>query len=960
MRFKNKHIFFSPSDLITYLESPFASHMERLLLEDKSKSDLLDPKDEILESLQQKGYEHENEFLSSLISNGKNILEIKNNDFMLVQTKEAMVKGYDVIAQAYLELENFGGFADFLIKVPGKSNFGDYQYEVWDTKLSKKMKPYFAIQLCCYAEMLENLQGIKPNNLAIVLGDKKIIHLRTQDYFAYYQALKSSFILFHKKWIPDEQPDPADTKTHGRWSEYAKKILRDRRHLSLIANITQSQIKRLEYAGINTIDDASKLSPQSIPKLSEDISERLKNQAEIQISSELKDRPDYIILPHDNDRSLGLSLLPPHSDFDIFFDIEGFPHVEGGLEYLWGSTYFNDAGERNFKDFWGHDVEEEKKAFTDFVDWAFERWRRDPSMHIYHYGSYEIAALRRLMGNYGFREYEVDTLLRNEVFVDLYNVIRHGVLIGEPSYSIKNVEHIYRKKRETEVSSGGDSILVYEKWRANPDGFSWKTSKVLKSIRDYNIDDCNSTQELTEWLRAEQQNHNIVYSRSLDKEEKENREEETEITLLRDKLLKKASTEGNEIKQSVLKNLAWLLEFHRRENKPTWWRLFDRLGLTELDLYDDMECLVGLTRTNKEPFLHTPRARNKTYEYVFDVNQPFKGQSKSFYVLEDENLKLNTISFDEDKGLICLQSKEMPPNRISLIPDQFVNPAPIPRAIQDVVVTNLQNDFKQSAISDFLFRKKPRFFSGPKNPILKPNLLPEDFIKSIIMAANDLDNSYLCIQGPPGAGKTFTARNVIGDLMSKGKRIGISSNSHKAIVNLMDGVAEHLIQNNISGNLIKIGGSEEDPIFDKKNVLFKRDAKAVGNNLNDSPICVGGTAWLFCNSQLSEEEGIKKFDYLFIDEAGQVSVANLVGMSRIAKNIILMGDQMQLGQPSQGSHPDESGQSILDYLLQGKSTIPPDMGIFLPKTYRMHPDLCKIISDQVYDNRLIAAISYEP
>ena len=106
---------------------------------------------------------------------------------------------------------------------------------------------------------------------------------------------------------------------------------------------------------------------------------------------------------------------------------------------------------------------------------------------------------------------------------------------------------------------------------------------------------------------------------------------------------------------------------------------------------------------------------------------------------------------------------------------------------------------------------------------------------------------------------------------------------------------------------------------------------------------------------MTEKEGIKKFDYLFIDEAGQVSVANLVGMSRIAKNIILMGDQMQLGQPSQGSHPDESGQSILDYLLQDKSTIPPDMGIFLPKTYRMHPNLCKVVSNQVYDNRLIAA-----
>ena len=92
------------------------------------------------------------------------------------------------------------------------------------------MKPYFAIQLCCYAEMLENLQGIKPKNLAIVLGDKKIIRLRTNDYFAYYHALKSSFILFNENWLPNNQPNPADTRTHGRWSEYAKKILENRRH----------------------------------------------------------------------------------------------------------------------------------------------------------------------------------------------------------------------------------------------------------------------------------------------------------------------------------------------------------------------------------------------------------------------------------------------------------------------------------------------------------------------------------------------------------------------------------------------------------------------------------------------------------------------------------------------------------------------------------------------------------
>ena len=958
MQFKNKAIFFSPSDLITFSESPFASHMERCLLEDRSKKILIDPKDVLLERMKQKGFDHEETFLASLISDGKNVLKIEraDNELMFIKTKDAMFKGFDVIAQAYLQLNNFGGMADFLIKVPGKSLLGDYHYEIWDTKLSKKMKPYFAIQLCCYSEMLEIEQGIRPKNVAIVLGDKKIIHIRVQDYFAYYSLLKGYFISFHENWKKVDQPNPAESKTHGRWSQYAQNIFQETRHLSLIANITRTQIKRLESSGVYTIDDMSNSTMTSVKKINQDVLERLKGQAQIQILSEGKEKPCYKILPHDNKRPIGLSLLAPHSDNDIFFDIEGFPHIEGGLEYLWGVAYFDKLKERKFKDFWGHDKDQEKKAFSDFVDWVFSRWLEDPSMHIYHYGSYEVTALRRLMGSTGIKEYEVDTLLRKEVFIDLYNVVRNGVLIGEPSYSIKNVEHIYRNKRDTEVSSGGESIVVYEEWRANPDGLTWQTSQVLNTIRDYNIDDCNSTQELAKWLRFEQSLNNITYlGSSLEDIKIEDKEEESEITLLRDKLNNKALSETNEIKKSVIQNFAWFLEFHKRENKPTWWRLFDRLGLTEIDLYDDMDCLVGLHRTKREPFLHIPRARNLTFEYLFDKDQPFRGQSKSFYVLGEENLKLKTISFDLDEGLICLQSKGIPPARIALVPDQYISPAQIPDAIQDVIEKNLENDFKPSAIIDFLFRQPPRFLEGPKNPILESNLLGSAFIDSIVLAANQLDNSYLCIQGPPGAGKTFTARHIIGDLIAKGKKVGISSNTHKAIINLMEGVSDHILENNIEGELIKVGGEPDDPIFNKKNVVYRKDARACGNDLNTAPLCIGGTAWLFCNSSLIEKQDTKIFDYLFIDEAGQVSVAHLVGMSRIAKNIIIMGDQMQLGQPTQGSHPDQSGQSILEYLLEDQATISPDMGIFLPKTYRMHPDICKIISNQVYDGRLVSA-----
>jgi superfamily I DNA and/or RNA helicase len=113
------------------------------------------------------------------------------------------------------------------------------------------------------------------------------------------------------------------------------------------------------------------------------------------------------------------------------------------------------------------------------------------------------------------------------------------------------------------------------------------------------------------------------------------------------------------------------------------------------------------------------------------------------------------------------------------------------------------------------------------------------------------------------------------------------------------------------------------------------------------PGLIGGTAFAF-----SCEEAESALDYLFVDEAGQVSLANLVAMAPATANLLLLGDQMQLGQPIQGSHPGESGLSALDYLLQGQPTVPPDFGIFLSQTWRLHPALCHFISGAAYEDHL--------
>ena len=240
----------------------------------------------------------------------------------------------------------------------------------------------------------------------------------------------------------------------------------------------------------------SELAATDIEKVSgigQPVYERLKAQAAIQCESSGREIPAYRLLTPAPGERKGLALLPPHSDLDVFFDIEGYPLDDGGLEYLWGCTYFEAPGKRAFRDFWAHDSEEEKRAFKAFIEWVYARWLDDPAMHIYHYASYEITACRKLMNRYGICEHEVDQLLRNEVFVDLYKVVKGGLLLGEPRYSIKNVEHLYRGKRDTDVASGGESVVVYELWREKhargEEGGTWETSEILNSIRDYNIDD---------------------------------------------------------------------------------------------------------------------------------------------------------------------------------------------------------------------------------------------------------------------------------------------------------------------------------------------------------------------------------------------------------------------------------------------------------------------------------------
>jgi len=945
-------IVYSPSDLCRFMSSPFASWMERYSIEAPDHNYVRDETDAMLALLQDKGETHEAGLLDEFIKQGRDIavIEGKSVEEKRRNTLAAMEAGAEIIFQACLQKLPFRGYADFLVRVPGESWLGDYHYEVWDTKLSKTPKPYFAVQLCSYAEMLAEDQGCYAKDIAVALGNGELCRLPASDYLFYYQHLKQQFLQVEAEFDPNEMPDPAESHSWGDWAGMAEQLLLDRDHLSQVATINRGQIKAIEKAGIFTASDLASADVQAIPKITPSVFQRLKAQARIQKQSEGHDTPAFEVLVPAPGDAKGLALLPPPSPMDVYFDIEGFPLIEGGLEYLWGNSYFDEQGKRQFKDFWAHDSLQEKQTFQKFIQWVYSRWQRDPSMHIYHYANYEIAACRRLMGRYGVCEHEVDELLRNEVFIDLYKVVRHGLLVGEPRYSIKNIEHLYRGKRETEVGSGGDSVVVYERWRENPDGDCWQNSKTLNDIRDYNIDDCDSTQELVDWLRVQQNAHGIQYIGKTEVEQREIPEEVTARIQLRNELLALAETErdSNPVQAAMTEMMAWMLEFHRRLEKPVWWRLFDRLGMTEDELLDDLDCIVMCERTAREPFKLTQRARQHNYEYRFDSSQEFKEPrlGTSMWLLGHDGLKVTLTEFDANEGLLCVKAAEEPPGTVSLIPQEVVPSKPIPEAIENVARQYAEGSIKECAILDFLQRRSPRIVGFEGGAIVDESL-EQPVLDQITDRVLNLDNSYLCIQGPPGAGKTFTGKHLIAELVKRGKRIGICSNSHKAINNLLFGVAEHCRDKGIEAHCCCTKDTDSDLIEDLDIHLIGN--KDLSSNLQAGCV-LGTTAWGFARDDMAGE-----LDYLFVDEAGQVAVANLVGISRSASNLVLKGDQMQLGQPVQGTHPGESGQSILEYLLQDHATIPSELGVFLGTTYRMHPEVNKFISEAIYEGRLHTA-----
>lgn len=952
---------YSATDLLNFLGCAHATALDILVMGRELES-AKNKDDAYLGILKEKGNEHERRYLEKLRAEGRTIIEIERRpdsiDVMAEETRQAMRDGADVIYQGALTAPGWHGYSDFLLKVDTPSELGDHSYEVADTKLARSAKPKHVVQLCVYSELVAREQHLRPERAHVVLGDGSELSFRLHDFLYYCNHTRERFDRFvsGSERVTVAERCPQCNLCH--WSERCDDEWEETGNLRLVAALAAAQAKKLRAAGVTTIDALAALADgAAITKIQPAALERLRSQARLQMVKRTSGDNCVQVLPPLNRR--GFARIPLPNEGDLFFDMEGDPvySPQGSLEYLFGFHYVENGKDR-YRAFWAHDKASERKAFEDALDFITEQLEKYPDAFIYHYASYEQTALKRLAReygssskqekaikrlaqSYGTRENEVDDLLRNRKMVDLYKVVREAVQTSEPAYSLKNLEIFFAPKRTQEITSGGDSIVAFEHW------LQIRDNSLLRQIEVYNEVDCLSTRLCRDWLISLRPADTEWYDPEKEKaaeeaekdaqREKDRREDDARILAIREQLV--AGKEGSDRDWREL--LGYLMEYHRREARSEWWKYFERLD-PAYNLIDDIECIGGLTVDHG---VDPRREKQSTVWRLRFPEQEIKMEIGDQPIRCDTRKSAGTIFglSEDDRWIDIKAGPSKPPfgETTSLIPSGPIRDAPMREAISRYATSVLEQGADCfPAVTSILRRDRPRLDG---TVILRG---AGDLLSKTVDAIERMDRTHLVIQGPPGSGKTFTSAHAIVSLLDRGKRVGVVSTSHKAINLLMSTVEGIARQRRVVFRGVKLSSGDEHRLNGEMIVDVKKNEDVFADDYS----LIGGTAWLFSRPELE-----KKLDYLFVDEAGQVSLANIVATGLSADNVVLVGDQMQLPQVSKGQHPGGSGVSGLDYLMGDWPTVPDDRGVFLGVTWRMHPRLCRFVSDAFYEGRLESA-----
>jgi predicted RecB family nuclease len=907
--------------------------------------------------IQELGLRHEAAYLQLLRDQRLAVVdlrEMKNDEQALLETHSCMERGAEVIAQGSIAAGRWFGRPDVLRRVAKKSGLGPWSYEAYDCKLSSVTKGETILQLALYSALLAETQGEAPEFMNVIPAGKNFEaeRYRFAEYAAYYRYVKARL---EKACDGNEDqetyPEPCAHCDICRWFGECDTKRRSDDHLSLVAGITKLQRKQFNEWQADTME---KLAILPIPLErkpvhgSKAVHERVREQARVQVEGRTTQQPVNELLPAAE--GTGLCRLPEPSAMDVFVDLEGDPYAgEGGHQYLFGLVAKTEKGELAYENKWCLNPDEEKAAFEWTVDEIMRRFQVAPAMHVYHFGAYEPAQFKRLMGRYAVREDEVDRMLRAELFVDLHAIFKQSVRASVEEYSLKALEVFHSFVRNTPLVESRAAMRYVEHWLELEWGGELP-AHVRRTIAGYNEDDCRSAAALREWLeerRRRLEADGTPVPRPFVKEgapSEELDEQQKRVAALVARL-----TDGIPVdramwssEQSALWKLAQLMDWHRRENKATFWEGFRLAALDDDALIDERTALSGLRFAQR---LAVER-QIPTDRYEFDRQETELRSDKDVY---HSGQKIGcVVAIDVVKRTVDIKktrkTADAHPRSVYMWdrPYDVSAQAEVLLRIGDWVHENgVDAPGRYRAARDLLLKKPPRIRDAKG----LEGLPGEGPLETACRVVKALDESVFAIQGPPGAGKTYTGGWMICELIRAGKKVGVTALGHKVIRKLLEQVIEAARDSKFQGVKCMQRWDKGDGTDDI--AIARKNDEAWAALRSGSANVVGGTSWLW-----APEESFEAVDVLFVDEAGQMALADMMTVAHAAHSLVLIGDPQQLERPVKGSHPEGADESALEHLIGKRNTISPELGMLLPETWRMHPNICSFTSELFYDGRL--------
>jgi predicted RecB family nuclease len=939
------------------------------------------PVDLGFEDLVRRGEEHERVVLEGFRADGCEVADLSEAGDPAGATAAAIGDRAGVIYQGTLT-GNGGalfGRPDFLVRTDllpapdGEPRPDGPHYEVVDAKLARTAKARAVLQTAFYSRLLAELQGTEPRWMHLALGNGEFVPFKVKDFAAYERQTRRRLAKVLGAGPPAGlYPEPVEHCAICRWSELCAGRRRHDDDLSLVAGMTTGQRRALKAAGVATRRGFADLA--GLPRLervSQDALGRSQAQARLQVASEDEGTIRFRLLEPERDAggdlipNRGLLALPEPVTGDLFFDIEGARYYsedsrEFGLQYLFGvvdTADLDEAGCPRYTPIWAFDRRGEKGAFEELVDFITERRARCPGLHVYHYNHYEPTsvdhltelhgtrqeAVGALMGRFATREDEVDDLFRLGVFVDLYKVVRQGLQAGVESYSIKRLEPLCGYRRQVDLRVATENLIAFE--AALEDGTAAGDADRQRVVAGYNEDDCRATLALRDWLEDRRpdlaERTGGLLPRPVVPEEPARTPEDQEVTRIRSALLAGVSAETSAWtdEERALALLADLIDWHRREAKPAWWRYFYLCSLSPAELIAEPDALGGLTGGETVDQVK----KSVVLRFSFPP-QEHKFSAGDTAVDPETERGWPVWTVDDAAGTINLKVGQnyAGPLPASLIENGPIKTTQLRERLRDLGDRVARDGADGEDVATALLLKRPPETGAS---LISPG---ETAAEAAVRLASLLRRSYLPLQGPPGTGKTYTAAEQILALVAEGRAIGITGPSHAVIEHLIDTVGKHASERGITP---RIGQKPDEGRQYLHPAAELMTAERLERALHDRELDVAaGTVWLWARAGLAES-----VDTLFVEEAGQMSLANVLAVAGAARNLVLLGDPQQLAQPSQAVHPPGAGASALGHILGERATMPEGAGLLLDQTYRMHPDLCRYTSDVFYDGKLHGA-----